>query len=59
MKEARRQAIYTNKSMKEIAYDLGFEEYTHFSKFFKKMEGVPFSIYRKTLAGQLPHTTLL
>jgi AraC-like DNA-binding protein len=58
MKEARRQAIYTNKSMKEIAYDLGFEEYTHFSKFFKKLEGMPFSIYRKTHAAQVPNTTL-
>jgi AraC-like DNA-binding protein len=57
MKEARRQAIYTNKSMKEIAYDLGFEEYTHFSKFFKKLEGMPFSIYRKTHTAQVPHTT--
>lgn len=59
MKEARRQAIYTNKSMKEIAYDLGFEEYTHFSKFFKKLEGMSFSIYRKTHSGQIPRTTLL
>ena len=58
MKEARRQAIYTSKSMKEIAYDLGFEEYTHFSKFFKKLEGMPFSIYRKTHAAQIPNTTL-
>ena len=58
MKEARRQAIYTSKSMKEIAYDLGFEEYTHFSKFFKKLEGMPFSIYRKTHAAQVPNTTL-
>lgn len=59
MKEARRQAIYTNKSMKEIAYDLGFEEYTHFSKFFKKLEGTSFSIYRKTHSGQASGTTLL
>ncbi|HEX6427265.1 MAG TPA: helix-turn-helix domain-containing protein [Niastella sp.] len=59
MKEARRQAIYTNKSMKEIAYDLGFEEYTHFSKFFKKLEGMPFSIFRKNHSGQASHITLL
>jgi AraC family transcriptional activator of pobA len=47
IQEAKRQAIYTNKSMKEIAYDLGFEAITHFSKFFKKNEGCNFSCFRK------------
>jgi len=54
MQEARRQVIYTTRSMKEIAYHLGFDEYTHFSKFFKKMEGLSFSDYRKALAAQQP-----
>lgn len=34
--EARRLLQYTDKSAKEIAYELGFEDATHFSKFFKK-----------------------
>lgn len=34
--EARRLFYYTDKSVKEIAFDLGFEDVGHFSKFFKK-----------------------
>ncbi|MFN4006366.1 MAG: helix-turn-helix domain-containing protein [Chitinophagaceae bacterium] len=34
--EANRLLLYTNKSIKEIAYDIGFSDPTHFSKFFKK-----------------------
>lgn len=33
--EAKRMAIFTTKSSKEIGYDLGFEDPSHFSKFFK------------------------
>jgi AraC-like DNA-binding protein len=49
--EATRQALYTNKSMKEIAFDLGFDENTHFSKFFKKVHGCTFSNFRKNRPG--------
>jgi AraC family transcriptional regulator, 4-hydroxyphenylacetate 3-monooxygenase operon regulatory protein len=35
--EAKRFLLFTDKSCKEIAYELGFEEANHFSKFFKKM----------------------
>ena len=34
--EAKRLLLYTDKSIKEIAYELNFEEVTHFSRFFKK-----------------------
>jgi AraC family transcriptional regulator, transcriptional activator of pobA len=37
--EARRLLIYTDKSSSEIAYELGFEEPTHFSRFFKNAVG--------------------
>ncbi len=37
--EAKRLLIYTDKSSKEIAYELGFEEVAHFSRFFKKLIG--------------------
>lgn len=33
--EAKRMAIFTTKSSKEIGYDLGFDDPSHFSKFFK------------------------
>jgi AraC-like DNA-binding protein len=34
--EAKRLLIYTDKSAKEIAYDLGFEDTAYFSNLFKK-----------------------
>jgi AraC-like DNA-binding protein len=34
--EAKRLLFYTDKTSKEIAYELGFEDANHFSKFFKK-----------------------
>jgi AraC-like DNA-binding protein len=33
--EAKRMVIFTGKSSKEIGYDLGFDDPSHFSKFFK------------------------
>lgn len=37
--EAKRLLFYTEKTSKEIAYELGFEDANHFSKFFKKHTG--------------------
>jgi transcriptional regulator, araC family len=34
--ESKRLLAYTKASVKEIAWQLGFEEATHFGKFFKK-----------------------
>ncbi|APY11100.1 AraC family transcriptional regulator [Seonamhaeicola sp. S2-3] len=34
--EAKRLLIYTDKTAKEIAYDLGFEDASHLSRLFKK-----------------------
>ena len=45
--EARRLLIYTDKSTKEIAYELGFDEVAHFSRFFKKQTGVPPSAFKQ------------
>ena len=36
----------TSKTVQEVAYALGFHSQSHFSKFFKKAEGVTPSIYR-------------
>lgn len=34
--EAKREIAYTNKSIKEIAYELGFKDPAYFNRFFKK-----------------------
>ncbi|MBT9188669.1 helix-turn-helix domain-containing protein [Zobellia russellii] len=34
--EVKRAILSTDKSLKEIAYDMGFDEVTNFTKFFKK-----------------------
>lgn len=45
--EAKRLFYYTDKSAKEIAYDLGFEDAAHFSRFFKNVTGQNISEYKK------------
>lgn len=45
--EAKRQIISTDKSIKEVAFSLGFDEVTNFTKFFKKNVGVTPGSYRK------------
>ena len=47
--EAKRLLTYTNKSLKEIGYDLGFEDASNFSRIFKKNQGLSPSDYRKKL----------
>jgi AraC-like DNA-binding protein len=37
--ESKRLSVFTTKSIKEIGYDLGFEDPSHFSKFFKTSTG--------------------
>jgi YesN/AraC family two-component response regulator len=50
--EAKRQAAWSDVSMKEIAYGLGFDDVAHFSKFFKNVSGSSFTDFRKELAEQ-------
>ncbi|MDJ1482671.1 helix-turn-helix domain-containing protein [Cytophagaceae bacterium YF14B1] len=44
--EAKRQALYSGLSMKEVAYELGFTDYAHFSKFFKNNSGMNFTAFK-------------
>ncbi|WP_224994808.1 helix-turn-helix domain-containing protein [Cesiribacter sp. SM1] len=54
--EAKKQAKYSGANMKEIAYDLGFEDLGHFSKFFKNISGMNFTEYKKNIIHQFaPH----
>jgi AraC family transcriptional activator of pobA len=50
--EAKRHAMYSDCSMKELSYMLGFPESSHFSKFFKKETGNTFSTYKKSPAAR-------
>jgi len=45
--QARRELKFSNDSIKEIAFKLGFSEPFHFSKFFKQHVGKSPSAYRK------------
>lgn len=45
--EARRLLLYTQKSAKEIAYILGFDDTAVFSRFFSKMNGESITEYRR------------
>lgn len=48
--EAKRYLYYTNKSGKEIGYELGFESPAHFSRFFKLKTGNNLSDFRKSMS---------
>jgi AraC family transcriptional regulator, transcriptional activator of pobA len=47
--EAKKRALYSMLRMKEIANELGFYDYAHFSKYFKNYSGTSFSRFRKTI----------
>ena len=47
--EAKRELYLTNKTVKEIAYDLGYNDEYYFSRFFKKNAEVSPQYYRETV----------
>ncbi len=47
--EAKRELYLTNKTVKEIAYELGYNDEYYFSRFFKKNTDVAPQLYRETL----------
>ncbi|RRQ48662.1 helix-turn-helix domain-containing protein [Maribacter algicola] len=47
--EAKRELYLTNKTVKEIAYELGYNDEYYFSRFFKKNAEVSPQIYRETV----------
>jgi AraC family transcriptional activator of pobA len=48
IQEAKRLAMYSDGSMKMVAYSLGFDDLSHFSKFFKNFAGISFTEYKKS-----------
>jgi len=53
MLEAKKMALFTDMSAKDIATSLGFDDPAHFSKLFKNTEEVNFSNFRETYLGRL------
>src|SRR5690606_8956733 len=49
---AKKQLLYTAYTMKEIAENCGFADEFHFSKSFKKMNGLPPKAWREMMTGQ-------
>jgi YesN/AraC family two-component response regulator len=47
--EAKRLVVFTEKSSKEIGYDLGFDDPSHFSKFFKSQSGQSLQDFKKSI----------
>jgi AraC-like DNA-binding protein len=45
--EAKKKACERGSTMKAIAYDLGFTDIAHFSKYFKNTSGINFSSFKK------------
>lgn len=53
--EAKRELYLTNKTVKEIAYELGYEDEYYFSRFFKVNASVSPQLYRETVAYHMGH----
>ncbi len=47
--EAKRELYLTNKTIKEIAFELGYNDEYYFSRFFKKNAAVSPQLYRETV----------
>jgi AraC-like DNA-binding protein len=47
--EAKRELYLTNKSVKEVAYELGYDDEYYFSRFFKKNVNISPQAYRETV----------
>lgn len=46
IQEAKRLLYYTGLDIKEIAFELGYEDHAYFSRFFKKNTGMTASLFR-------------
>ncbi|MDR0605179.1 MAG: AraC family transcriptional regulator [Bacteroidales bacterium] len=46
MLEAKRLLFYTDKSVKEVAAELGYDDYSYFTRLFTKLSGIPPTLFR-------------
>ena len=49
--EAKRQLVFTNQPIHEIAYDLAFSDPSHFTRFFRKQTGTTPQAFREGRGG--------
>jgi AraC family transcriptional regulator, transcriptional activator of pobA len=49
--EAKRQLVFTNQPIHEIAYDLTFSDPSHFTRFFRKQTGMTPQAFREGRGG--------
>ena len=49
--EAKRQLVFTNQAIHEIAYDLSFSDPSHFTRFFRKQTGMTPQAFRDGRGG--------
>jgi AraC family transcriptional activator of pobA len=49
--EAKRQLVFTNQPIHEIAYDLTFADPSHFARFFRKQTGTTPQAFREKGGG--------
>jgi AraC-like DNA-binding protein len=54
MEEAIRQLVYTGRTVKEIAFDIGYEDEAYFSRTFSKLYSISPGKYRKQFNRRLP-----
>ena len=45
--EAKRLLYYTDMNVREIAFSLGYEDYTYFSRLFSKVAGMSPNAFRR------------
>jgi AraC-like DNA-binding protein len=44
--EAKRLLFYTDKSIKEIAFELGYDDHAYFTRLFTRLSGMPPTLFR-------------
>lgn len=49
VQEAKRMLMYNDANLKMVAYTLGFDDLSHFSKYFKNATGITFTDFRKKI----------
>jgi AraC family transcriptional regulator, transcriptional activator of pobA len=58
VQEAKRLVIFNDSNMKTVAYSLGFDDLSHFSKYFKNAAGMNFRDFKKKFTRHVNSVSL-